>query len=228
MGDIKYLRDKTVIDLIKSRIFIKKIGINVNVDSPESSWISLFPKMYSDYLAFDNFLLKEECNTKKYTYGTDACGHSMRGRENYVRKIFPYFEYNYLMDDGYYQKFSITPNTKLENGFSFEENIKNIPEVIKLPLEKIKEEAPSILELTVHLISNYFDFIQNIDFEIGTDQSIINYLAQMHPKADSEIYLMLDIHTFSSFEKAKNFAKNNYPSTITIEKDIYIVEILKE
>lgn len=225
MNDIEYLKNKNVIELIKLRVLIKEITINVRISSPDSRYY-LFPSLYSEHLTLDNFLLKEEFNSKSYKHGVDACGHALKGSQDYTRRIYPYFEYNYLRDDGYFQNFSIFPNTTLENGLSFKEIIKNAPDILKYRLEQIGK-APSILDLTVLLVKKYPEFIKAIDFETNEDHPILDYLDQMHPNASDTDYSMLGISKFSNFEQARKFAKIFQPSEIIVESDFYLVKVIR-
>lgn len=223
--EFKHLLNLSVIDLIKKRVFINSIKLDVYLKSFENPGYSLFNKFYQELLKKDHFRLKYESRDESYTYGKDACGHNLRGKSIYQTEVFPYFIYEYMTDDGYYQEFSIRYNDKIygENGFDY--LIKIASPGLAEHLEYVRNNVPSILELFVEIAKKYPDAIKDVDYELAVGLSLPQYLDFMHYKTDNALYSRLGLYPVNSFTKAKRIAAGRDDvSNIYMRNGIFLIE----
>lgn len=207
MKNLEYFRGKSILDLIKSKVYIKKINFDARIS--EGNY-RIFMKFYHEHLApqFKNYLLTKEEENRLYTWGSDACGHPNRGRENTETQFYPFFKLYTSTDDGYLQQFEITPYKQLEEYLKF---------------EKSKESALSILELLLYMVENHDRYLECVEYSINDNLSFPMYLDTMHPKNRLETYKALGFSSFDNFSSALAYAKAGAPCLTFVDRNYYIV-----
>ncbi|WP_457794669.1 hypothetical protein [Acinetobacter baumannii] len=207
MKNLEYFRGKSILELIKSKVYIKKIHFNATIS--EGNY-RIFMKFYNEHLAskFKNYLLTEQKETRSYTWGRDACGHPNRGLEYNETQFYPFFKLYTSTDDGYLQRFEITPYEQSEESPKF---------------EKSKESALSILELLLYMVENHDKYLEHVEYSINENISFPMYLDTLHPKNRLETYKVLGFTSFDNFSSALTYAKIGEPGLIFVDRNYYIV-----
>lgn len=207
MKHLEYFRGKSILDLIKSKVYIKKIHFDTRIS--EGNY-GIFRKFYDSYLApkFKDYLLTEQKETSSYTWGKDACGHPNRGREHNETQFYPFFKLYKSTDDGYLQRFEITPYQQSEQSPKF---------------EKSKESALTILELLVYMVENHDRYLKRVEYSIHENIPFPMYLDTLHPKNRLETYKLLGFSSFDNFSSALTYAKVGDSSLIFVDQNYYIV-----